>query len=725
MFFDRQRTEQRYMEFMLDFASNPTMRAIRNGLLLALPLLMAGSIAILLNNLPIPAYQETMQTIFGESWRDLGGNVWRGTFGILAIIMLISISSHLVIRYNIEHPLKPVSPVIATLISLAALVILMPEIEGGIFLQEFTASAGLFVSITVALIATKLFLKLMNVPQLKISLHAEGADTAIPQAFSALLPGICVLFVFGFLKIFLLYQGIDSLYALIRAAILYPFNALDSTLESGAIYISSIQFLWFFGIHGPNVLDPITHEFYEMAASQNLAAIAAGQPIPHIVNKLFFDVFVSMGGSGSAICLLFALFVASKNSSSLKLAQISIAPAIFNINEMLLFGLPVILNPVFLIPFVLVPLILSFNSYLFFYLGLVPPPIHEAAWTTPPLIGGYIVTGSIKGSLLQCLNLVIGTLCYIPFVRFSDRIKAESFKIAMSGLFDAAVGNASGATTKKVLDRDDEVGVLARELANDLENALARNTGLFLEYQPQIDDRTGKVTGVEALVRWNHPNFGLIAPPITVAISEDGDFIDRLGLWVFNEAVRERKCWLDKGIDDIQMSINLSVRQLEDRLLPQKLMQIIHKHDVPISLIELEVTESVALNHDTQDNIILQRLHEMGFKIAIDDFGAGHSSLLYLKHFPVSTLKLDKVLSKDVVHNKASYEIITTIVELCKAMDVDIVTEFVEDELQIEILRKLGCYIFQGYYFSRPIKGDDCLAYIRKMNKLVKQDTSD
>ncbi len=711
--------EKAYFPWLVRVTGNPTMLSIRNGLLLTLPLVMAGCVALLINNLPIPAYQHFMLEVFGPEWKMIGFYVKQGTFDIIALLMLYSTSQHLTTYHNLNNPLEPVSPVIAALISFASLIILTPVIgvgENAAFLIKWTGSGGLFTAIVVSLVSTKIFLRLSHIKKLKISLYAEGVDIALPQAISSLIPGIITVFIFGLGKTLMDLAGIESLHQLVHEIVLLPFSMFQDTLGTSAAYVFICQVLWFFGIHGANVLDPITHSFYDQAMAENMLAFASGQPMPHVVTKPFLDVFVYMGGSGSMICLMLAVFLVSRNNSNRRLAQFSFLPVIFNINELILFGLPVILNPVFFIPFVFVPLVLGGVGYLAIDWGLVPGISQTVDWTTPPLIGGYIATGSIRGSLLQCFSLILGTLMYMPFVHISDRVKAERFKVAMAGLFRVSVSNAVSPSGKKCLDRDDEIGALARGLANDLDHALLKGRGLFLEYQPQLDIRTGGIIGTEALVRWMHPIYGMIPPPVIVAISEDANFIERMGLWVLEEACAERKRWWDKGLMDITMSVNLSVRQLDDDTLPEKVEALLAKYQLPVSCLELEVTESVALDHDANYNDLLHQIHQKGVRIAIDDFGMGHSSLLYLTQFPVSTLKIDKALSKDVVHNKACVEIITSIVDLCKVMDVDIVVEFIEDEEQVEILRGLGCSIFQGYLFSRPLVGAKCLEFIQSKN---------
>ncbi|MDR0672596.1 MAG: EAL domain-containing protein [Zoogloeaceae bacterium] len=706
-----------YMLAAPAWAFSPVMLAIRNGFLLCLPLVVAGALAVLLNNLPFPAYQINMARLFGPDWSKICGLVWQGTFGILSLPMLVGISYHLTTLYNQRYLANPVSPLIASLVALASLMVVIST-DTDRSLAEQLGAQGLFVSMIVAIVSTRLFLYLARVKRLQMLFYAEGMEAAILQAFACLLPGIITVFLFAvFAFAFGALTGLSA-HQCVHDLILYPFRFFQSTLDTGVAYVFIIHVFWFFGIHGANALDPMTQGIFQAASDSNVAAQALGLPPPHVVTKLFLDTFVFMGGSGSSICLLAALLITRRRDGSRRLAKISLAPGLFNINEVLLFGLPVILNPIFFLPFILAPLALMLTSFVAVHYGLAPGATVPVVWTTPPLLSGYFATGgALAGALLQCFNLALGALIYIPFVRIFDRIRMERQKRAMTALMDIACSNIVGPSGKKCLDRNDEVGTLARVLAGDLERAMKQGEGLYLEYQPQVDHRSGKVIGAEALVRWRHPEYGPIPAPIMVAISEDGDFMKPLGLWVLNEACAERARWQSHGLEDnFKTSVNVSIRQLDDAALPDKVMRCLEKHKLQRNMLGVEVTESIALDPEAPHNRILNQIHDLGVVISIDDFGMGHSSLVYLKYFPVNTLKIDKALSKDVASSKTCVEIISTIVELCRALDVKIVVEFVENQEQIDVLRKLGCHIFQGYFYSPPLSGEKMLAYALKMN---------
>jgi len=703
-----------------NWAYYPVMQAIRNGFLFCLPLVTVGALAVLLNNLPLPGYQDFMKEVFGENWRRFGGLIWQGTFGVLSVPMLVGTSYHLVVLDNQRHTASPISPVIAALTAMACLMVILPTGgESGIL--EYMGTPGLFVSILVAIASSRIFIKLARIRRLVMLIHSEGMEASIQQAFALLVPGILTVCMFA-ATYFLFLMAFDiTIHQVVHGALLFPFHleGVRHTLESGITYVFLVDVFWFFGIHGTNMLEPLTRDLLEAAHQANLKALEMNLPPPHIITKHFLDIFVFMGGSGSSICLLAALLIASKNNGSRRLARISLVPGAFNINEILLFGLPVILNPIFLLPFVFVPLVITMTSYLAVYFGFVPLPAQELNWTTPPILGGYFSTGgALSGSLLQVFNLMLGTLIYIPFVRISDREKADRQKKAMQALMEIACNNAVGSSGKKCLDRDDEIGALARALAYDLEHALKTNFGLYLEYQPQVDYEKGTVIGAEALVRWRHPFYGLIPAPIIVAISEDGGFMRPLGLWVLNEACAERARWRDAGIEErFKTSVNVSIQQLGDDKLAEKVVGCLDRHNLPHYMIGIEVTESIALDPEGPQNQILKDLNDQGFIISMDDFGMGHSSLVYLKYFPVNILKIDKALSKDIASSNICVEVISTIVDLCRSLNVKIIVEYVENQEQIDVLLCLGCTIFQGYFYSPPISGEKLLKYVFDMHR--------
>ena len=700
---------------------NQHLKAIRNGLTLTLPLVMAGSAAVLLANFPLSQYQDFMSGLFGPQWRQFCVNVADGTFSILGVIIMLTISFSLAEYYNARNTGGiEMYPAVPALISLGCLVILIQPyslVSGtedapppGLGLPMFWLGIhGLFLAIVVAFVSTWIFYRLRRVRWLSISFYSEEADVAIGYGFSALLPGMITLFIFALLKTLLSQViGIDSLNQTIYDLLSEPFAKLGNTFPGAMLYTFIRHLFWLLGIHGTNLLEPVTTSVYVPAMDENIAAVAAGMAPPNIFTKTFFDAFIAMGGAGATICLLVAIFISARRGSMYKIAQISLLPAVFNINEMIMFGLPIVLNPVFVIPFLTVPLVQCLLTYAAMGWGLVPYTTSVIGWTAPPFISGYAATGSYAGVVMQLVNLGVGVAIYIPFVHIAEGMKKEAFNRAFQQImpgYAESIGSPDYVITG-------EARALSRALANDLADAISRKE-ISLEYQPQVESTTGKVFGVEALMRWNHSRLGRIPPGLFITLAEDAGIIKPLGSFALEEASRQWDAWRRTGVDDVVMSVNLSVHQLDDNSVLSEIEACRQKYDIPPGMLEVEVTESTALG-GSEHSEILQRIHSLGVQLAIDDFGMGHSSLVYLKRFPVDTLKIDRVLSKDVVSSRHSVEIIATISELCKSLEIHCLVEFVDNVEQLKALQHLGCTRIQGWLYSQALPADKCLAFIRK-----------
>lgn len=248
-------------------------------------------------------------------------------------------------------------------------------------------------------------------------------------------------------------------------------------------------------------------------------------------------------------------------------------------------------------------------------------------------------------------------------------------------------------------------------LRNDLRSALNLNQ-FELHYQPQLDAKTSKVTGFEALVRWHHPTLGTIPPGLFIPIAEESGLILQLGDWVMNEACRQLKEWRDHSLSNVGMAVNLSASQLRSPALLASIVQILHTHNLQGSDLELEVTESVAMQDPVASIGQLNSLRIMGVKLSIDDFGTGYSSLSYLKQMPVNTLKLDQSFVRDIDTDKHNAVICEATINLAHHMGLLVIAEGVETEAQRNILTSLNCDILQGYLFSKPAPAADARKFI-------------
>jgi diguanylate cyclase len=242
------------------------------------------------------------------------------------------------------------------------------------------------------------------------------------------------------------------------------------------------------------------------------------------------------------------------------------------------------------------------------------------------------------------------------------------------------------------------------ELARDLRAALEEGgAGLSLHYQPNVAGDAARVLGVEALLRWQHPRRGAIGPNDFIPVAERFGIIMSLGDWVIDEACRQIAEWRSLGLR-LPVAINLSVQQLrQPEALLQRLQQALKRHQLDVSQLSCEITESVAMEDAAATERVLQRLGELGVSLSIDDFGTGYSSLSYLRRLPVSQLKIDRSFIQDLETSADARAIVMAVIDLAHALGLEVVAEGVETQGQADVLRAKRCDKLQGYFFARPM----------------------
>lgn len=252
-------------------------------------------------------------------------------------------------------------------------------------------------------------------------------------------------------------------------------------------------------------------------------------------------------------------------------------------------------------------------------------------------------------------------------------------------------------------------------LETALHHAIA-NGEISLEYQPQISVSQTEFTGVEALMRWNHPQLGAVSPVTFIPILEETGLIHEFGKWGLNEACSQFKKWLDAGTmpANARVSVNLSARQFSRSDLAEQICSILRTTGLPPTNLTLEITESMIMKDQDYSVDALTTLRSKGIAIAVDDFGTGYSSLAYLKSLPVDYLKIDRVFVKDLNFNGEDQAIADSIIRLAHNLRLDVVAEGVEDDKVLDILQRLGCDYYQGYYFAKPVPADQIPALVER-----------
>lgn len=246
-----------------------------------------------------------------------------------------------------------------------------------------------------------------------------------------------------------------------------------------------------------------------------------------------------------------------------------------------------------------------------------------------------------------------------------------------------------------------------------LHTALANNE-LFLCFQPQLDATTQRVIGFEALLRWQHPELGLVSPVEFIPLAESSGLIIPIGAWVLEHACKQMQAWLQQGFGPMRIAVNLSARQFESMDLYPLVCRTLAETQLAPQHLELEITESIAMQNAEQVLSIMRQLKEDGVMLAMDDFGTGYSSLAYLKGYPLNVLKIDQVFVRHFLQDESDEAIIKAIIALSQSFKLAVIAEGVETQAQADRLKALGCQYFQGYLFSKPLTAEQATLWLRQ-----------
>ena len=399
--------------------------SIKKAFTITLPVIILGSIASLINNMPIDIVQAGLSTPVGQVIRAVNGAIWLGSTAIMAILIAWTLGYYLANAYKLNGTLSALTSVSAYL------TICVTTSDGGISLSRL-GSSGLFGAILIAILATELYRVFSN---LKINISEDTAEE-VQQMFAALFPVMLSVFCIALTNGIILMTSGKGIDEWIYTALSFLFSMADGGgLVGTLLLVFGIHIFWFFGIHGGNVMDSIMVSAFgeNLIHNANLYALNhdAFDKQLDIISKGFLDTFVFMGGAGTSLCIIIAVLIIARSRYMRSIAKMGGIFALFNMNEIVLFGFPVILNPILLIPFLLTPLTITLVSWSAMSFGLVARVVTEVHWAMPPLISGYLATGGhLSGSILQVINIAAGILIYLPFIRLVDRrvVQKEALK---------------------------------------------------------------------------------------------------------------------------------------------------------------------------------------------------------------------------------------------------------------------------------------------------------
>ena len=433
--------ESIFMPLAEKIGKNKYLISIRDGFLLTTPLLIIGSFFLLIANFPINNWTEFWARFFGENWTAYMAKPTSATFDIMAILAVVGIA------YSFSRELN-VDKLSGAAVAVVSWFILMPYkvTDGSVTLNgiplDWVGSKGIFIGIITAFVSVHIYAWVIKKGW--IIKMPKGVPPAVTQSFAALVPSAVVLGVFFLANSLIAITPYDNAFNFIFKFLQQPLLVLGNTLGAVLVAMGFQHFFWFFGINGGSIVGSIMQPILTPLSMENLSAFQAGNPLPNVINQQFYDLFTTFGGAGSTLSMLIAMIIVCRSQRIKNLSKISIVPALFGINEPVIFGLPVVLNPTILIPFLLTPLINILISYFSMVSGLVPFTSGVSMpWTTPVIISGFLTTGW-RGALLQLILVILGVFIYMPFVKMMDKqYKKEELQASESSDDDISLDDLS------------------------------------------------------------------------------------------------------------------------------------------------------------------------------------------------------------------------------------------------------------------------------------------
>ncbi|MDF2804967.1 MAG: system, lactose/cellobiose family component [Anaerocolumna sp.] len=423
--------ERKIMPKAAKIAGQRHIRALRDGLAITMPLIIIGSIFMILGNVPITGYNDFINGIFGDGFAAKILYPVRVTFDIVAILSVFSVS------YQIAKD-KDVDGVSAGAVALASFLLLIPVLTvnskladgstlnlGRVWQTTNLGAGGLIVAIFTAIISTEIFIYVIK--KNWVIKMPESVPPAVSKSFAAITPGLIIITLFFFIRLGFEATTYGNVFNFITKFVGSPLSKVGLSFGGMIATIFLYMFFWSLGIHGTRVVFGVMDSVLLPAMDQNRLALEAGQALPNIVTKQFYDNFVNIGGCGAAIGLVIAIFIVGRSQQLKTLSRLAIAPAIFNISEPIIFGVPIVMNPIMMIPFVLSNLSIGILTYAAMAFNLVSKPAGLAIpWTVPAPISGFLATnGDFRAVILQVIAIALSVLIYLPFVKVWDKQKVE------------------------------------------------------------------------------------------------------------------------------------------------------------------------------------------------------------------------------------------------------------------------------------------------------------
>lgn len=564
----------------------------------------------------------------------------------------------------------------------------------GVVLQALLARQGrsaeaFYVPLAIVgpLVTVPLLARLMRLRWTRLAAHGTDAGQNVSDALNLVLPALLATALMA-----------AALQALVLLATVTPVTGLADVMRElspvarAALYCLMNSVLWSVGVHGYYALLPLLETIPALQSADTGS-----------VSQSFLGLYVFIGGSGATASLILAILAVGRVEQNRLIALASLAPALLNVNELLLFGLPLIFNARLFAPFLLVPLANLALATTISQAGWVAPAAVELPFNSPVLLNAVIATGGDRGAiLLQMLNVLVGAVIYGPFVMAWERRLVLRRDRRLSRIDTSFSQRREEA--EMVLD--DPIGEFRRTEAEQVQlRSRMRELGNYefaLEFQPKVSPLTGRITGCEALLRLEDGHGRLLSPHEFLPDLERAHLMKEVDLWVMAAASDQIDAWRADGVRTVEVAVNVCVDSLGDRAVVNRLADLVARHP---GLLIVEITEQSLLGDEASTQWALERLRSAGARIHIDDFGTGYSSLSYLHRFAVDGIKIDRSFTRALDQDRGR-RIFAALCALARELHLEIVVEGLENGWQLRHLPADHDVLVQGWYYARAMSAE-------------------
>jgi len=617
------------------------------------------------------------------------------TYGIVqkssrAILLLFPVMVVLSVGYHLSKNLGQ-SAVVGSMLAIISFTIhsnFLVFSAGGVFVDATGASA--YAILIPSLTSYLLMLSYQLLPQ-------KYFDSSLISGFLKEKLMLIMPFTVAFFALFVIVPIIEQV---IQTLLVYlvPMESGSSVVEQLFKRMVMIHGFWFFGVHGDNV--------YSMMFNQ---AFLDADIFPGLTAKTFYDTFVLIGGTGCFIGLILAAFFMSNASHEKNIARLSLPFSVFNFCEIILFALPVFLNPLLLVPFILAPCFNFIVSYFLISAGAVGYQEVSISWMTPTIINGSLVGTDLVAPILQVFLIICNACIYYPFLKLSS--ERNDFQLAfnkLSGQLNVSERFAAKSEQRFIQQQRETNNSMGR--LTDVLNTISKSR-LALYYQPQIDINTGQVNGFEALLRLVKRDGSITGPYFldTLIAHKQTAIIDH---WVIEQAQRDLRQWQNIGFEPV-ISINVNPDVLTSESMINKICDLFT--DFP-DQVKIEIVESSYLTQQSLVTKHIEKLRDNKIETVLDDFGTGYSSLSMLANLPVKHVKLDRqfLLQCEQPAGKVLYQ---QVAEIFAQLGFSVVAEGIETEDELAWVKCLGIQTAQGWLYAAALPKNEIHDFASKLNK--------